>query len=32
MDISMLEKISKMVDIPVIAHGGVGKKEDVRFV
>ena len=30
MDISMIEKISKMVDIPVIAHGGVGKKEDVK--
>ena len=29
MDISMIEKISKMVNIPVIAHGGVGKKEDV---
>ena len=26
MDISMIEKISRMVDIPVIAHGGVGKK------
>jgi cyclase len=29
MDISMIQKISEMVDIPVIAHGGVGKKEDV---
>ena len=30
MDISMIEKISRMVDIPVIAHGGVGKKEDIK--
>lgn len=30
MDISMINKISKLVDIPVIAHGGVGKKEDVK--
>lgn len=30
MDIAMINKISKLVDIPVIAHGGVGKKEDVK--
>ncbi|MBR9916559.1 imidazole glycerol phosphate synthase subunit HisF [bacterium] len=30
MDITMINKISNLVDIPVIAHGGVGKKEDVK--
>lgn len=28
-DIELIKKISKLVDIPVIAHGGAGKKEDV---
>lgn len=31
-DIELIKKISAIVDIPVIAHGGAGRKEDVSKV
>lgn len=31
-DLNLIAKISELVDIPVVAHGGAGKKEDVLAV
>lgn len=31
-DIELISKISSLVDIPVIAHGGAGKKEDLLSI
>lgn len=30
LDIAMIKKIANLVDVPVIAHGGVGRKENVK--
>jgi cyclase len=30
LDIAMIKKIANLVDVPVIAHGGVGRKENIK--